>query len=168
MDATDREILRFLQEDARTTQAELGRRVGLSAASVNERIRRLERDGVIRRWTVQVDDLKAGADITAFVDVFIESPKHEAEFVRVMEELDEVQECHFVTGEFTCLVKAKVPSRRALRELVLDRINMLEGVRQTRTWIALATPKEDPRVPIVEPAGEEEGATRAGKRRKER
>jgi len=151
MDEKDRQILRLLQEDARTPQATIGERVGLSAAAVNERIRRLVNDEVILGFTVEVDDGKAGIDITAFIDVFIESPRHEAAFVALMEELPAVQECHFVTGDFTCLIKVKVPDRHALRELVLDKINELEGVRQTRTWIVLATPKENPRIPIPEP-----------------
>jgi len=152
MDEKDRQILRLLQEDARTPQASIGKRVGLSAAAVNERIRRLVERGVVLGFTVRVDDAKVGVDITAFIDVFIESPRHEAAFVSLMEELPEVQECHFVTGDFTCLLKVKVTDRRALRELVLDKINELEGVRQTRTWIVLATPKEDPRIPIPEPS----------------
>jgi len=151
MDEKDRQILRVLQEDARMPQASIGKRVGLSAAAVNERIRRLVAGGVIRGFTVEVDDALAGIDITAFIDVFIESPRHEAAFVALMAELPEVQECHFVTGDFTCLIKVKVTDRRALRELVLDKINELEGVRQTRTWIVLATPKENPRIPIPEP-----------------
>jgi Lrp/AsnC family leucine-responsive transcriptional regulator len=159
VDGRDRHILRLLQRDARITQAEIGRRVGLSAATVNERIRRLERSGTIRRWTVLVDDQKVGAEITVFVEVLIEKPEFEQEFVELMQSLDEVQECHFVTGEFTCLVKAKVPSRQALRDLVVDRINSLDGVRQTRTYIALETFKEDPAVAVPEP---EEGGRRQG------
>ena len=163
MDATDREILRILQEEARLPQAEIGRRVGLSAAAVNERIRRMDRDGVIRRWTVLVDDQRVGAEITAFIDVFIESPAHEQEFVDLVSSLDEVQECHFVTGDFTCLVKAKVSSRQDLRALIFDRINALPGVRQTRTYIVLSTPKEDPRVVIFDP--EVEPRSRRGRRK---
>ena len=151
IDDKDRKILDLLQRDARLSQAEIGRSVGLSAAAVNERIRRLDRDGAIRRWTVLVDDQMLGAEITAFIEVFVESPKHEREFVDLVSRLEEVQECHFVTGDFTCLVKAKVADRQALRELVFDRINALSGVRQTRTYIVLETSKEEPRVAIPSP-----------------
>lgn len=158
VDAKDRAILRILQDDARTSQAEIGRQVGLSAATVNERIHRLERDGIIRRFTVLVDEQKLGVEITVYVEVFIESPAHEKEFVALVGKLPAVQECHFVTGEFSCLVKARVPDRRALRELVLDRINSLAGVRQTRTYIVLDTTQDDPRVEIPEPQDGEEPA----------
>ena len=143
LDLKDRQILAMLQVDAKTAQAEIGRRVGLSPASVNERIHKLEQKGVIRKYVALLDDQKAGKDITAFIEVFIEHPKHEEMFVRLTQELEEVQECHYVTGEFSCLLKVKVPDRRSLRELVLDRINALDGVRQTRTMIVLQTAKED-------------------------
>ncbi len=164
VDAKDRAILRVLQEDARTSQAEIGRQVGLSAAAVNERIHRLEREGVIRRFTVLLDEQKLGVEITVYVDVFIESPAHERKFVALVSKLPEVQECHFVTGDFSCLVKARVPDRKALRELVLDRINSLAGVRQTRTCIVLDTTRDDPRIEIPEP--EEEGKPSRTRRRK--
>jgi Lrp/AsnC family leucine-responsive transcriptional regulator len=157
LDARDREILRLLQADAALTQAEIGRRVGLSAAAVNERLKKLERDGVLRGWTVLLDDQKVGAGITAFVEVFIEGPEHEREFVELVSGMEEVQECHFVTGDFSCLVKAKVAGRGELRELILDRINGLAGVRQTRTFIVLETAKETPRLRIPEPETEGRG-----------
>lgn len=148
LDLKDRQILEMLQVDAKTSQAEIARRVGLSPASVNERIHKLEQKGVIRKYVALLDDRKAGNDITAFIEVFIEHPRHEDAFVRLTRELAEVQECHYVTGEFSCLLKVKVPDRASLRELVLDRINALEGVRQTKTMIVLETAKEETRLAL--------------------
>lgn len=149
MDAKDTQILDVLQVDAKTSQAEIARRVGLSPASVNERIHKLEQQGVIRKYVAILDDQKAGQDITAFIEVFIEHPRHEERFVKLTRELEEVQECHYVTGEFSCLLKVKVPDRVSLRELVLDRINSLEGIRQTKTMIVLQTTKEETRLALM-------------------
>lgn len=168
MDDKDRRMLEILQEDARTPQAEIARRVGLSAASVNERIRKLEREGVIRAWVTLLDDQKVGNDITAFVEVFVEHPRHEREFVTLMRELDEVQECHYVAGEFSCLLKVKVPDRTSLRALVLDRLNALEGVRQTRTLIVLETAKETTRMPLRPSSPGPRPVAAGGERRKTR
>jgi DNA-binding Lrp family transcriptional regulator len=148
MDQKDRQILEVLQEDAKTAQAEIARRVGLSPASVNERIHKLEQQGIIRRYVAILDDRKAGKDITAFIEVFIEHPRHEEAFIKLTRELEEVQEVHYVTGEFSCLLKVKVPDRVALRELVLDRINSLDGIRQTKTVIVLHTAKEETRLAL--------------------
>ena len=126
MDDKDRQILRLLQEDARTSQATIGERVGLSAASVNERIRRLVNDEVILGFTVEVDDGKAGIDITAFIDVFIESPRHEPAFVALMEELPAVQECHFVTGDFKQVPRPGHRDWRGHVDATLQQMNQRE------------------------------------------
>ena len=148
MDKKDRQILEILQEDAKTAQAEIARRVGLSPASVNERIHKLEQQGIIKKYVAILDDRKAGKDITAFIEVFIEHPRHEEQFVKLTRELEEVQEVHYVTGDFSCLLKVKVPDRVALRELVLDRINSLDGIRQTKTVIVLQTAKEETKLAL--------------------
>jgi Lrp/AsnC family leucine-responsive transcriptional regulator len=148
LDATDQEILNLLQTNAKISQAEIGRRVGLSAASVNERIKKLESSGVIRKVVALIDDEKVGCAITAFVEVFLEHPRFEPGFLEVMKSLDEIQEVHHITGEFTCLLKIKVATRDTLRQLLLDRIAVLEGVGRTRTAVVLSTHKEEPRVLI--------------------
>lgn len=149
IDDKDIRILDLLQEDARLPQAEIGRRVGLSAAAVNERMRKLEHRGFIVGYAAVVDPERIGCDITAFVEVFIEHPRFESQFVARMKEIPEIQEVHHVTGEFSCLLKLKVWDRRALQRLLLDEINSLPGVRQTRTLIALSTSKEDFRIPLT-------------------
>jgi Lrp/AsnC family leucine-responsive transcriptional regulator len=68
LDLKDRHILEILQVDAKTSQAEIARRVGLSAASVNERIHKLEQKGVVRKYVALLDDRKVGNDITAFIE----------------------------------------------------------------------------------------------------
>ena len=148
LDEIDFALLRNLQEHARISNVELADRIGLSPAPCLRRVQALERAGVIRKYVALLDDRKAGSDITAFIEVFIEHPRHEDSFVRLTRELAEVQECHYVTGEFSCLLKVKVPDRSSLRELVLDRINALEGVRQTKTLIVLETAKEETRVAL--------------------
>jgi Lrp/AsnC family leucine-responsive transcriptional regulator len=132
----------------------------LSPATVNERIHKLELQGMIRKYVALIDNRKSGNDITAFIEVFIEHPRHEKAFVSLMRELDEVQECHYVTGEFSCLLKAKVADRAALRELVLDRINALDGIRQTKTVIVLHTAKEETRLALPAPPASGEEARR--------
>ena len=148
LDSTDLRILALVQRDGRLAQAEIAKRVGLSTAAVNERLKKLEKAGVIRRYAALVDPAAVGAALMAFVEVFIEHPRHEAAFIESMLGLDEVQECHYVTGEFSLLLKVRVRDVEALQELLLRRLNLLEGVRQTRTLIVLSTLKEECLVPI--------------------
>jgi Lrp/AsnC family leucine-responsive transcriptional regulator len=151
LDDRDRKILSLVQRDAKLSQAEVARRVGLSTAAVNERLRKLENAGVIRRYVAIVDPRSVGVSITAFVEVFIEHPRHEAVFIKRLLELDEVLECHHVTGEFSLLLKVRVRDMEGLQQLLLHQFNALEGVRQTRTIMVLSTVKEESFVATVTP-----------------
>ena len=150
LDEIDLGILDLLQTEAKISQADIGRRVGLSAAAVNERIKKLERSGVIRKVVALLDDEKVGCEITAFVEVLVDHPSNEKGFLDGMKRLDEVQEVHHVTGEFSCLLKIKVHDRNALRRLLLDRINVVKGVSRTRTLVVLSTSKEETRILLKE------------------
>jgi Lrp/AsnC family leucine-responsive transcriptional regulator len=147
LDSKDRRILELVQRDAKLPQAEIAKRVGLSTAAVNERLRKLENAGVIRGYAALLEPQAVGAALTAFVEVFIEHPRHESGFIEQIVRLDEVQECHYVTGEFSLLLKVRVRDMGSLQELLLHRLNTLEGVRQTRTVMVLSTLKEDCYVP---------------------
>lgn len=147
LDAKDRAILELVQRDAKLPQAEIAKRVGLSAAAVNERLRKLDQAGVIRRYAALVDAQAVGAGITAFVEVFIEQPRFERAFIERVMELEQVQECHHITGEFSLLLKVRVRDIESLREVLLHQFNAMEGVRQTRTIMVLATVKEESFVP---------------------
>ena len=147
LDAKDRQILAHVQRDGKMSQAEIARRVGLSAAAVNERLKKLEQAGVIRRYAAQVDARAVGASVTAFVEVFIEHPRFEAAFLARVMKLDEVMECHHITGEFSLLIKVRVADIDSLQQLLLHELNGMEGVRQTRTVMVLSTAKEESFVP---------------------
>ncbi len=149
LDDRDRRILALVQRDAKLPQAEIARRVGLSAAAVNERLKKLESTGVIRRFAALVDPRAVGAPITAFVEVFIDNPRLEPGFIKRVLEMDEVQECHHITGEFSLLLKVRVADMGALQKLLIEGINACEGVRQTRTVMALSTHKEESYVPTA-------------------
>jgi Lrp/AsnC family leucine-responsive transcriptional regulator len=143
LDARDRKILALVQRDAKLPQAEIARRVGLSAAAVNERLKKLDNAGVIRRYVAVVDPPAVGATVTAFIEVFIEHPRFEPAFIAKARAMDEVQEIHHITGEFSLLLKLRVAGMEALQQLLIHHLNAIEGVRQTRTVIALSTSKEE-------------------------
>lgn len=158
LDPIDRRILEALQRDARRARAEIGREVGLSVAAVHERVRKLERDGVVRGYAALLDPEKVGCDLLAFVEVFVDHPRYEARFIEEVGRMPEVQECHRVTGAATCLLKVRARDRRSLQTLILDRINAIAGVRQTETVVALSTTKETPRIHLAN-----DGAPTGGK-----
>ena len=89
--------------------------------------------------------------ITAYVEVFVEHPRFEHVFLDRVRALDEVQECHYVTGEFSVLLKIRARDIERLQQLLLREINATEGVRQTRTSLVLSTVKEESFVPSGAP-----------------
>ena len=147
LDQKDRRILDLVQRDAKMPQAEIARQIGLSTAAVNERIRKLENAGFIRRYVALLDPRAVGLTVTAFVEVFIEHPRHEGQFIERALALHEVLECHHITGEFSLLLKVRTRDMESLQSLLIHQLNALEGVRQTRTVIALSTSKEESFVP---------------------
>ena len=143
LDAIDRRMLELVQRDATLPQAAIGRKVGLSTAAVNERLRKLRAAGTIRRIAAMVDPAALGVTVTAFVEVFLDHPRFEKAFLDRVVRLAEVQECHHITGEFSILLKVRVSSMPALRELLLRQLGGQQGVRQTRTVMVLSTDKEE-------------------------
>lgn len=153
MDAIDHRIVQRLQEDGRATQLELARLVGLSQPSVAERIRKLEERGVIRGYTAKVDATQLGKDITAFVGVGIEHPRHFDAFTHAVLGLDDVLECHRVAGEDSFLLKVKTANPRTLDDLLVAQLRTLPGVTRTHTTIVLRSIKEETLIRVAhEPA----------------
>jgi Lrp/AsnC family leucine-responsive transcriptional regulator len=143
LDAVDRQILLRLQADARTSRSDLGREVGISPAAVHERIKKLERTGVIRGYRALLDPLETGNELTAFVLVAIGTPRLEEEFIEEVSQLVDVLECHHVTGEYSLLLKIRTGSIPMLEKLLLGRIGHSRAVVRTNTLIALSTIKEE-------------------------
>jgi Lrp/AsnC family leucine-responsive transcriptional regulator len=141
VDAIDLHILSLLQDNCRIPLAKIGEQVGLSAPSVMERIKKLEDAGVITGYCAVLDARLLGQDVAAFIGVSIEHPKAIASFERAVERLDNVLECHHVTGTHTLLLKVKTRSTSTLEELI-SAIRSLEGVVRTETMVVLSTHTE--------------------------
>ncbi|MEO8574678.1 MAG: Lrp/AsnC family transcriptional regulator, partial [Pyrinomonadaceae bacterium] len=131
----DRKILKELQEDARVSYAELGRRVGLTTPAVIERVRKLEYSGVIAGYSAEIDTAKVGLPITAFVRMSITGVDY-SHIIEVAEQSNEVLECHRGTGGDSFIMKVAVSSVEHLQE-VIDRL-VPYGI--TTTTIVLSSP----------------------------
>jgi Lrp/AsnC family leucine-responsive transcriptional regulator len=137
-DDTDMRILGLLQDDCRTPLARIGEQVGLSAPAVLERIKKLEAAGVIAGYHAIVDGRRVGLDVTAFIGVVTSDPDSIDEFERQVTALEDVLECHHVTGAFTFLVKIKTASTSTLERLITS-IRSIDGVARTETTVVLST-----------------------------
>ena len=140
LDPRDLQILAALQQDGRATYADVARRVGLSASSVHERVRKLEQQGVIRGYRAEVDPETVGLFVTAIVAVMPLDPKQADDLPERIVEFPEVEDCLSVAGEANYLLKVRTRTTSDLEDL-LRRIREKGGV-QTRTTVALSIPFE--------------------------
>ena len=129
-DATDRAILEMLQDNCKQPMAAIGQNVGLSAPSVLERIHKLEETGVITGYAAQVDARRLGKDVTAFIGVATDVPRAIGTLERGIAGINDVLECHHVTGAHTFMLKVKVEDTQSLESLI-DRLRSFEGVCRT-------------------------------------
>ena len=147
LDDIDLTIIEVLQRSGRTRRNDLAERVGLSLPSVSERLRKLEKQGVITGYHATVDAKRLGKDITAFVFVTVDSSRHYAQFIEHATAQDDVLECHAITGEGTHLLKVRTANTASLEKL-LSRIQAWSGVVSTRTDLVLSTAKETLRIKV--------------------
>ena len=141
LDDIDLRILTLIQEDCRTPLVRLGEAAGLSAPAVLERIKKLEAAGVITGYRAILDARRVGLDITAFIGVIIGNPNVIGRFEGQLAALDDVLECHHVTGEYTLLLKVKTSNTSSLEKLI-SQIRSLDGVARTETMVVLSTHTE--------------------------
>jgi Lrp/AsnC family leucine-responsive transcriptional regulator len=140
MDAIDRRIIGELERDARQTYAEIAAAVGLAASSVHDRVRKLERSGVIRRYRAEIDHARAGLPITAFVSLALQPTSPQGIPARVAE-LELVESCYSVAGDNSYVLVVRAPDTGALEE-ILDALRAKLEVT-TRSTVVLSTPFEN-------------------------
>jgi Lrp/AsnC family leucine-responsive transcriptional regulator len=154
IDDIELRILDMLQRNGKLSQAKIAGAVGLTTPSVNERIKKMERHGMIRGFVALLDHEKMGFPLTAYVDVALEHPRYEKAFVDELEKLLAVQECHYLAGEYAYRLKVKAVSTAALADLLQHRLMTIKGVTRARTEISLSSKKESTLLPLSVPAEE--------------
>ena len=148
LDEIDRAILLELQRESRLSYAEIGARVGLSAAAVHDRVKKLERKGVIQAYKVQVNPEALGLKLTAFVAIRLENNSSCLAVLPAFEQFPEIEEVHSVAGEVDVLLKVRTSDPKSLENLIY-RIKAVEGVARTTSSVVLSTSLEGrPLVPL--------------------
>lgn len=141
MDDIDRHLLVLLQEDAARPYTVLGQAVGLSAGAAHERVRKLRERGVIRGTVVDVDPVKIGRGVLAFI--LVDSTAWMGDSADAFAAVPEIQEAHIVAGSASVLVKVRTATTEQLQD-VLRRLYAIDGVSGTQAIVALDTFFERP------------------------
>jgi Lrp/AsnC family leucine-responsive transcriptional regulator len=152
LDKIDRKILSILQQDARISITDLAEQVWLSVTPCSERVKRLEKEGVILGYHARLDPHALELSLLVFVEIKL-STKSGVIFEKFKQEiikLPSVLECHLVSGDFDYLVKARIPKMADYRKLLGDILLALPGAQESRSYIVMEEVKETLSLPLAE------------------
>ena len=147
MDSNDIKLIGHLMKQARSTWAELGTHLGLSAPAIADRVRKLEESGVIKGYSALIDPEAVDYGLAALISVILECPDQRKAFLELVNNQAQIQECHHVAGSEDFLLKVRCRNTRDLERLISEEIKSVPGVK-TKTTIILSTVKETPILPI--------------------
>lgn len=148
LDDLDIRILGLLQENARISNAEIARRVGLAASAVFQRVRKLEEQGVVAGYHARLDPEALGQALLAFVLIRTSEGARAQETAAELASIREVVEVHRVVGDDCFFLKVRVAGTDALGRLLDEKIQPLPQVASTRTTIVLSSAKDTPILPL--------------------
>ncbi len=150
LDKTDRSILRLLQGNARLTIQEIGRQINLSKTPVHERIKQLERTGVIDRYVTIVDKKKVGNGVMVYCQVTLDKQTRDtfADYDAAVRDLPEVLECNRVSGTFDYLLKIVSRDMETYNRFYQDRLSVIAGTLHISSFFVMAEIKNSTIVPV--------------------
>jgi Lrp/AsnC family transcriptional regulator for asnA, asnC and gidA len=137
IDGIDKEILRFLMDDARKPILQIANKIGISGAAIHQRLRKLEQSGVISGSKFTINHKVLGYSTMAFVGVYLDKAARNLDAVRELRKIPEVLECHYTTGNWSILIKIICKDNEHLMALLNSKIQAIDGVSRTETFISL-------------------------------
>lgn len=152
IDKTDRKILDILQANAKITNAQLSKDIGLSPAPTLERVKKLENSGVIKSYHAKLDTDKIGLGVSTFVQLsLIGHNKENIEvFIKEINKIDEVIECHHITGSGDFILKVIAKDIAAYQKLMLEKVSEIKVVDNMQSMVILSTFKDSKVMPVPE------------------
>jgi Lrp/AsnC family transcriptional regulator, leucine-responsive regulatory protein len=141
-DDIDRKLIALLQENDRLSLADLSAATGSASSTINDRIKRLVRNGVITGFHARLSSEALGLELLAFVLVGWSDPKVEPNFIEKIQQSADVLESHHITGAWNYLLKVRVRTTRDLEAFLANTVKAIEGVQRTDTMIVLSSAKE--------------------------
>ena len=152
LDHIDKQILRILQEQGRITNSDLADKINLTPPPTAERVKKLEKNGLIRKYVALMDPTKIDFNSFIFVEIVLSKHGQDAvnEFMNAIVELDEVMECHHITGKADFLLKVIAKDIPTYREFMISVLTALPHVKHLETFVVLSTLKQETKFPIDE------------------
>jgi len=137
IDGIDKKILRYLMADARTPILEIARNIGISGAAIHQRLRKLEKSGLLAGSKFVINPKSLGYTTTAYIGIYLDKAMSNPYAIRELKKIPEVLECHYTTGNWSILIKVLCRDNEHLMHLLNKKIQQIEGVSRTETFISL-------------------------------
>lgn len=147
MDELDIRILRLLKENAKTPASDISNQINLSVSAVGERIKKLEKSGIVKQYTTILNPNALKKDLTALMFISLERPQVSEAFLEYVQLEEEIMDCYYLAGDYDYMIKIATENTSSLERL-LNRIKSISGIIKTNTIVVLATEKESYSVPI--------------------
>ena len=137
IDNVDLKILALLTEDAKMPYTEVAKKVFVSGGTVHVRMRKLEEMGIVQGTTLKMDYSKMGYDITAFLGIYLEKSSLYDQVIKKLYNIPEIVKVHYTTGNYNIFVKLHCRDTNHLKDVLHDKIQVVEGIERTETIISL-------------------------------
>ncbi|TDE16359.1 Lrp/AsnC ligand binding domain-containing protein [Dyadobacter psychrotolerans] len=137
IDSTDLRILSLLIENAALAYTEIGKRVFVSGGTVHVRMKKLEQMGIVKGSQLVIDPAKLGWDISAFLGIYLDKSSLYEQVATELESIPEVVNIHYTTGIYSIFIKIVCRDTGHLREILHDKIQKVNGIQRTETFISL-------------------------------
>lgn len=137
IDNVDLKILSLLMQDATMPYTEIGEKVFVSGSTVHVRMRKLQQMGVVKGSQLVIDYAKLGWDISAFLGIYLEKSSYYAEVAQALEKIPEIVSIHYTTGVYSIFARVVCRDTQHLREVLSDKIQKVQGIQRTETFISL-------------------------------
>ena len=150
LDATDKKILRLLQEDAHMTLKDIANKINLSLTPVHDRVKRLEKEGIIEKYVSVLNKKKLGINLTVYCQVTLIKQNYDISegFNQSILNFPEVVECNFVSGSFDYMLKIVLPDMESYHQFHQKKLSVLSGVSLINSFFILSEVKSTTALPI--------------------
>ncbi len=137
IDNIDRQILNILMQDANTSYVDIAKRIHVSPGTVHVRMKRLERLGIVQKAYMNVNYTKLGFDMCAFLGIYLEKSSMYNQVIQALQQIPEVVNAHYTTGIYSIFAKVICRDTEHLRQVLYGKIQEIEGIQRTETFISL-------------------------------
>lgn len=140
IDHLDQQILRVLIKDARVPYAEMAKNFGVSPGTIHVRVEKMRQAGIIEGTKIRIDEKKLGYDVCCFIGVILKSAKDYDKVIHQLEQIPEVVEAYYTTGNYSIFIKVMTHTITELHQVLVTKIQLIDEIQSTETLISMQNP----------------------------